>query len=892
MNRSIKRWMAFFTAIIMLFAVIHISVFSEESAPSEDPAPSESAVPVPTEVPVPEVTEPPSPEPTEIPADDPTPVPTKAFTSAPTDEPTETPTEVPTEEPTETAIPAPTEVPTDIPTENPTEIPTVSPTPDTTDEPTETPSPEPSEEPTAGPSVIPSEEPSEEPIFEPSEEPTIEPSEEPTVEPAEFPEIESIKIIGATRVQIGNQYRFAAFDGDTEINGDLIDWSSSDETVIQVDDGVLNLINDGTATVTAVYIGDTSIIDSIEVTVYPATIFVSTSSNKKFARKTSVLNHDAVALIKSETGKSAMNAAESNEFGLMRLMMQTNGKDIDLSDYFPYEIISNSDNRIIAQFFTVEDTKTAYEYLSSLKRIKWVCTDTIISTADDESEPKIESFTHYSWGVKAMGADVLNAGEDLPKGSITVAVLDTGVSPHPFFGSKLVEGFDFVDNDEDARDENHHGTHIAGIIADMTQGLNVRIMPVRVLNERGEGYVSQICNGMYYAVDYGCGVMNLSFGCPNNSNTSKALTAAIEYSTDKNCFVCVAAGNGHSNISNTLPAAINMTGVVTVTALKAGNVFDSSYSNYGTGVDFCALGTEITSCDCNGGFRSGTGTSQATSHISAAVAAVKLFLDTDSARTVEKKLKEISIDLGEDGYDKYYGYGMPILSKLCYSGEPSISPDSVTIGVGEEYPLKLINTDDDFIWISDNEGVATVSETGIITGVNYGDAIISASKSNIVLQCAVKVSKPILSANNLAVTKGFSKKLLVEYASGNIKWKSSNKKIAKVSSGGKVTALKKGKATITADVNGIKLKCKVTVKNNSQSWEVGSNRQYGYGFNLAMKKVYYSGSKLVLELTAINNYSQFNVYGLQNFSISLGDFANGKQIAYKYFDYLKLLHLY
>jgi len=116
---------------------------------------------------------------------------------------------------------------------------------------------------------------------------------------------------------------------------------------------------------------------------------------------------------------------------------------------------------------------------------------------------------------------------------ITVAVLDTGIayrndgdrfrrSPD-FAAGQFVQGYDFVDHDNVPLDQNGHGTHVAGTIAEKTNngvglvGLAYRakLMPVRVLDRNGSGQAGDIAQGIHFAVTHGADVINMSFnfGC-------------------------------------------------------------------------------------------------------------------------------------------------------------------------------------------------------------------------------------------------------------------------------------------------------------------------------------------------------------------------------------------
>ncbi|MBR2108875.1 MAG: Ig-like domain-containing protein [Ruminococcus sp.] len=113
---------------------------------------------------------------------------------------------------------------------------------------------------------------------------------------------------------------------------------------------------------------------------------------------------------------------------------------------------------------------------------------------------------------------------------------------------------------------------------------------------------------------------------------------------------------------------------------------------------------------------------------------------------------------------------------------------------------------------SSNKTVATVSSKGIITAKKKGKAIITAQKSSVIFKIVLTVKNPKLNYTKKTIKKNKSFKLKVTGGSGKIVYTTSNKKIATIRGKGKIIGKKKGKATITVKVCGLKLKCRVTVK--------------------------------------------------------------------------------
>jgi serine protease len=199
----------------------------------------------------------------------------------------------------------------------------------------------------------------------------------------------------------------------------------------------------------------------------------------------------------------------------------------------------------------------------------------------------------YQWHLRQAG---LPAAWKLGQGEgAVVAVIDTGVSRVPdLAGTKFVPGYNFVDDNEDARDDHGHGTHVAGTIAQSTNNnlgvggvaFGAAIMPLKVLSARGSGSMAAIAQAIRFAADHGANVINMSLGGPFPVGT---IAKAVKYARDKGVTVVAAAGNdGRGRVS--YPA--RYPGVIAVAATQ----FDESttfYSNWGAEIDIAAPGGNV-----------------------------------------------------------------------------------------------------------------------------------------------------------------------------------------------------------------------------------------------------------------------------------------------------------
>jgi len=289
-----------------------------------------------------------------------------------------------------------------------------------------------------------------------------------------------------------------------------------------------------------------------------------------------------------------------------------------------------------------------------------------------------------AWGIERIGADLVWNTTNTGVGS-KVAVLDTGIDvDHPDLN--VAGGYNVITNTTGAADDdNGHGTHVAGIIAALKDtgedtgavtgvAHNASLYAVKVLNAAGSGYVSDVVEGIYWAINNTMDVINLSLG---TSTDSLALRTAVEDADDAGIVVVAAAGN-EGNPPGKGDNVIYPAKYSSVIAVAATNQDDerAKWSSTGPDLELAAPGMDILSTWNDGGYESKSGTSMAAPHVSGTVALV-LAAAEDTVRDangdgiyetngdgtwtneeVRAVLQATADDLGAAGWDSKYGYGL------------------------------------------------------------------------------------------------------------------------------------------------------------------------------------------------------------------------------------------
>ncbi|MCD8020898.1 MAG: S8 family serine peptidase, partial [Clostridiales bacterium] len=364
-------------------------------------------------------------------------------------------------------------------------------------------------------------------------------------------------------------------------------------------------------------------------------------------------------------------------FQTKRLIVEAEALD---DTYGAAQIYYNTEmGETILQFDTMEDTKEAYEELCLLYGSE-DCYPDVVFAIDDITEATSSGTSSYSWGTAYMGMDTLKAEAEGKYGTVTVAILDTGIDKsNQLFQSRKIssKSYNFIGNNKNVTDKNGHGTHVAGIIADATPS-NVRLMMLKITSSDGYSSLLTVKTALQYALKQDICVINMSIGFISASASSCTyLNSLINKAYRKGIPIVTAAGNSAINVSYCYPACNKKT--IAVSALDQDGVI-ASYSNVGSRIDFCAPGTAIVSAKAGGKLVSMTGTSMAAPHITAAVTYLKMMQSNLSVTGVYNELKLLSVDLGSSGKDNYYGWGCPNLANLLTKGITYTS-DVVTSGL-------------------------------------------------------------------------------------------------------------------------------------------------------------------------------------------------------------------
>ncbi|HVP05113.1 MAG TPA: S8 family serine peptidase [Dehalococcoidia bacterium] len=392
----------------------------------------------------------------------------------------------------------------------------------------------------------------------------------------------------------------------------------------------------------------------------------------------------------------------------------------------------------------------------------------IAEAAEIPNDPGFSSQWHLQDSAGGIDAPAAWDSATNEGSGVTVAIIDTGLAyeyahdaqgrsfaPSPEFAPpRVVDPWDFTENDEDANDDNGHGTHVASTIGGTTNNgfgtagiaSNVSIMPLKALSWDGTGKASDVIDAIYYAINHHANIINMSLAFPGSGavdgdgyycNEIAGLPTALDYAQAHGVTVIAAAGNGATNVA--CPAAFPSVIAVGATRLDG---TATGYSNVGNALDVVAPGGDPAQDLNNDGQADGiiqntycqseqvlhatlnytefcneprSGTSQATAVVSG-VAALLLGQSPDlNPHQMRNLLQGTARDGGAAGWDAKYGWGLVDAKAAVDSltggvippdSDPGQSgPDSPGANSPESYPPSVQSLDLSFVRVIDGDSI-------------------------------------------------------------------------------------------------------------------------------------------------------------------------------------------
>jgi thermitase len=337
--------------------------------------------------------------------------------------------------------------------------------------------------------------------------------------------------------------------------------------------------------------------------------------------------------------------------------------------------------------------------------------DGIGHTAGIKGVTPNDTYYHRQWSLKNDGSfsmspavagadiDMENAwGIEQGDSTIIVGIIDTGDKlDHPEFAGRIwintdeipgngidddgntkiddVKGWDFANSDIDPTDDEGHGTNVAGIIgANGNNSLgyagvdwHCKLMILKGINSANWGYFSWWADAIYYAVDNGARVINMSLGGTGSSTT---LQDAVTYALNHNVILVVCMMNTNNN---DIYIPVSYTGVIAVGSTDANDHRSNPFfwdinsgSNYNSYISVVAPGNYIYGLAYDNNTEYGSywgGTSQATPHVAglaSLILAQNPSLSPLEVKTIIENTAEDQVGLSSEdtpGWDQYYGHG-------------------------------------------------------------------------------------------------------------------------------------------------------------------------------------------------------------------------------------------
>lgn len=270
------------------------------------------------------------------------------------------------------------------------------------------------------------------------------------------------------------------------------------------------------------------------------------------------------------------------------------------------------------------------------------------------------------WGIDRIDAELVWPGGNTAD-PIKVGIIDTGISKdHPDLKANIKGGVNTIRSGASWNDDNGHGSHVAGIAGALNNSFGVvgaapamDFYAIKVLSASGSGFLSDVIEGIDWAIANGMGAINMSLG--TSADVQSFHDAVIRARSAGIVQVAAAGNNGGSVI---FPAAYPE--VMAVSATDQSNAI-ASFSSRGPEVDLAAPGVKIFSTYKGKNYATLSGTSMAAPHVTGSAALVlNIPVGSYDANAnskwdpdeVQQKLQDRAQDLGSAGRDDLYGWGL------------------------------------------------------------------------------------------------------------------------------------------------------------------------------------------------------------------------------------------
>ena len=273
------------------------------------------------------------------------------------------------------------------------------------------------------------------------------------------------------------------------------------------------------------------------------------------------------------------------------------------------------------------------------------------------------------WEITAF--DLPRAWQHTRGEGVKIAVLDTGCDlEHPDLADNLLPGVNYVKFGEPPIDDCGHGSHVTGILVAIDNEIGMvgvcpkaKVMPVKVLDSKGNGNMLCVSAGIKWAADNGADFIQMSLGTPIKV---QQVRKAIQYAMAKGVITFCAAGNAGNTKEIFYPA--NYPETISIGAIDK-NFKRAKFSNIGENLNFMAPGVEILSTVPKNWYAMISGTSQA-SPFACGVAALVL--------SYAKKTGKLTLKTPDDYKELFKKYTIPLtdnkLNQKLYHGFGIIDP--------------------------------------------------------------------------------------------------------------------------------------------------------------------------------------------------------------------------